>query len=134
MIAGLLGLCAPQPTAWLAGAAGLWLAAFYALRVQPALGAGLVPAHLQPYALAVVGAGALLAVWSAGAVLQALLLVLVPAFAALAHASLRLRNVSNKLVNLLTDARHTPMGWAIGRLERVAGGVLDGRFVVKAGK
>lgn len=127
-------MCAPQQTACLATAAAFWLAVFYALRVQPALGAGLVPVHLQPYTLAVVGTGALLVVWAAGAVLQGLLLVLVPAFAALVHASLRLRNVSNKLVNLLTDARHTPMGWAIGRLERVAGGVLDGRFVVKAGK
>lgn len=76
---------------------------------------------------------ALLSVWADGAITHGLLLVLVPAFAAMLHASLRLRNVSNKLVNLLTDARHTPMGWAIGRLERLAGGVLDGRFVVNAG-
>lgn len=125
------------------------LAAFYVLYVLPSTGAGVgvasspitgsadadrllrsasaaVPAHLRTYVFTVIVTGALLALWATGAVLHAALLALVPAFAALVHASLRMRNVSNKLVNLLTDARHTPMGWTIARLERLCGGGAGG--------
>lgn len=134
LIAALLAVASPQQTAWLTFAVALAAGAVYALRVQPSLSAAYVPAHLRTYVLSVAVTAAVLVVWAAGAVTFGLLLVLVPAFAALVHASLRKRNVSNKLVNLLTDARHTPMGWAIGRLERCAGGAMEGRFAVGGGE
>lgn len=56
-----------------------------------------------------------------GAILNAVLLILVPIFLALVHASFRMRNVSNKMSNLLYQrVRHTPMGWLLQTLDRFA--------------
>lgn len=61
-----------------------------------------------------------LTLYIVGAVLNAVLLVLVPIFLSLVHASLRMRNVNNKMSNLLYQkVRHTPMGWLLQSLDRL---------------
>lgn len=61
-----------------------------------------------------------LTLYLASAVMNAVLLVLVPIFLCLVHASLRMRNVNNKMTNLLYQrVRHTPMGWLLQSLDRL---------------
>lgn len=62
-----------------------------------------------------------LALFFMGAIMNAALLVLVPIFLSLVHASLRMRNINNKMSNLLYQrARQTPMGCILQSIDRMA--------------
>lgn len=128
LVAGLVALVTPHSSAAVAISVGLAVGAYAIIYVMPLYtGQPLVPAEHRCTAMAgALGAAALL-MWYNQVMLHAVLLALLPVFAVLVHASLRRRNVSNKLVNLLTVSQATPMGWAIERLERCvgAGGFLE---------
>lgn len=79
-----------------------------------------IPPQSRTHVFAGTLAIAALTLYLSGAVLNAVLIVLAPIFLALVHASLRMRNVNNKMSNLLYQrVRHTPMGWLLQSFDRL---------------
>lgn len=81
--------------------------------------AALVPEQSRRHVLYGVAVFAVWILYMVGALLNALLIVLVPIFIVLVHASFRKRTVNNRVANLLyARARSTPMGRLLDALDR----------------